>query len=458
MYISPNQGAYRTAEIPFDWDLDTLQDARLILAVLRAPLTDAAHRLDYRVRLVGGWVRDLLLIVHKRAAEATHRKTDVDLVVEGDARELGKLLQGKWGGTLLMHDPFLTAMWRPDMQGIARDHQAAAGAVADISLDLITARSETYPRPGQLPQVVAGTFAQDTARRDLSINTFALDLEDWPGFQAPPASLKVHFHPGALTDLRNGCLRLLHAASLRDDPTRIFRMARYAQRFSFHMEPVTAGWLAHAMQSDVLATVTRERLRVELEQVLGEDRAVQVLRRLQEWGVLQALGLNPDPERLWPALARAGDQTRQDREVAWLLLLGLNQDIAHPSAWRGRLHLPASTERAVIAFRHLANQPWNGLRPSQVWQRLQSTTPAVRLALRACLPEQSVTLDLYEDRWQHVATHINGRDLVRLGYRPGPQIGRLLEQLRSKTLDGELHSEEQELDWVQRTLGPPPGT
>ncbi len=448
------QGASRTAEIPFDWHWACVQDARRTLALLRAPIARAAHSLDCPVRLVGGWVRDLLLIAHNRAAASPRRQADVDLVVEGDARALGRRLQAEWGGALRVHDPFLTATWHPDMRWFARHHGTAVAVGPDIAIDLITARSETYPRPGQLPRVTAGTFAQDTVRRDISINTFALALEDWPGFQTAPAYLKVHCHPEALTDLRNGCVRLLHAASLQDDPTRIFRMARYEQRLGFQLASETADWLVHAMQQEVLGTVTPERIRLELEQVLGEDRVGKVVRRLHAWGVLRALGLHPDPERLWSALDSAARHPRACPEAIWLLLLGLNQNTVQ--AHEG-LKLSGATAKAVAAFRQLVYRSWHDLRPSQVWQRLKSTSPAVRRALQACLPAHAVTLDLYEHQWQHVTPHVSGKDLVQLGYRPGPRFGPLLEQLRCKTLDGELHTRAQELAWVQRTLGPPPG-
>ncbi len=379
----------------------------------------------------------------------------MDLVVEGDARALGRRLQAEWGGALRVHNPFLTATWHPDIRRFARHHGTVVAVSPDIAIDLIMARSETYPRPGQLPRVTAGIFVQDTARRDISINTFALALEDWPRFQTAPAHLKVHFHPKALTDLRNGCVRLLHAASLQDDPTRIFRMARYEQRFGFQLTPETADWLVHAMQHEVLGTVTPERIRFELEQVFDEDRVVKVIRRLHAWDVLQALGLNPDPARLCPRQTRAARPPRAGPEAIWLLLLGLNQNTVQ--AHEG-LKLPGATAKAVAAFRHLVHRPWNDLRPSQVWQRLKSTSPTVRRALRACLPAHAVTLALYEHQWQHVTPHVSGKDLVRLGYRPGPRFGPLLEQLLCKTLDGELHTREQELAWVQRTLGPPPGT
>jgi tRNA nucleotidyltransferase/poly(A) polymerase len=70
------------------------------------------------VYLVGGAVRDLLL---------GWERTDLDIVVEGDAAELGQRL----GGEVHAHERFATARVRTD----------------ELELDLATARSESYPAP-----------------------------------------------------------------------------------------------------------------------------------------------------------------------------------------------------------------------------------------------------------------------------------------------------------------------
>ena len=44
------------------------------------------------------------------------------------------------------------------------------------SLDLVTARSESYSRPGALPQIAHGAIEEDLARRDFSINAMAVPL------------------------------------------------------------------------------------------------------------------------------------------------------------------------------------------------------------------------------------------------------------------------------------------
>ncbi len=452
---SIEESTCETFEIPFDWELKELQHSRHVLAMLRGPVASATNSLGYKGRLVGGWIRDLLFFSFHREGDKAFFTVDMDLAVEGDARELGKLLQKEWGGALLIHDRFLTATWQPDQQALAQTLPPFVGPYFPNNIDLITARFETYPRPGQLPRVSAGTFGHDAFRRDISVNTFSLDLEQWPGLKDTPKDMKVHGCPGALSDLQNGIIRLLHADSLQDDPTRIFRLARYEERFGFQQDPETAGWLARAMQDGVLATVSPDRIGAELEQVFAEQRVSNVLRRLYEWGVLKYLGLNPGTEKLWVALDRAAQEPERKKEVFWLLLLGLDQSQTL-SPMRNSLNLSAAAERDILKFRQLVNLPWTDLPPSQVWLRLKQTNSAIWLALRACLPHQSTALTRYVTDWRLVSIHLNGRDLIEMGYPQGPQIGQMLDELRTKKLDGEILTRRQEMDLVERFLGLPP--
>src|SRR5215210_5724771 len=87
---------------------------------------------DSDIFLVGGAVRDLLL---------GHERADLDVVVEGDAIAIARRL----GGELIVHERFGTATVRH----------------AETTIDLATARAETYPRPGALPEVSPGSLADD---------------------------------------------------------------------------------------------------------------------------------------------------------------------------------------------------------------------------------------------------------------------------------------------------------
>ena len=93
-------------------------------------------------------------------------------------------------------------------------------------LILASARREIYPVPAQNPKVEPGTLEQDLLRRDFTINAMAIDLM---------AEQLVDSHSGqrGLTDKQ---LTLLHDHSIRDDPTRVIRAARYAARLGFTLD------------------------------------------------------------------------------------------------------------------------------------------------------------------------------------------------------------------------------
>src|SRR3954452_1104331 len=199
---------------------------------------------DVPVYLVGGAVRDLLL---------GRERTDLDVVLEGDAAALGRRL----GGEVRAHERFATAM-------VALD---------GLVLDLATARSETYPRPGALPEVRPATLAEDLARRDFTVNAMAVPLTDEAELIDP--------HGGA-RDLERGLLRVLHERSFVDDPTRALRAARYAARYGFDLEPDTERLLREAD----LETVSRDRVEAELRKLAAEPRARQGFALLDEWGLV----------------------------------------------------------------------------------------------------------------------------------------------------------------------------
>ncbi|MDE3069470.1 MAG: tRNA nucleotidyltransferase, partial [Acidobacteriota bacterium] len=149
------------------------------------------------VPLVGGAVRDLMLEVSPR---------ELDVVVEG---EIGPLLAAL-GGRQVVHERFETASVE---LGRAR-------------LDVARARRERYPQAGALPEVEPASLGEDLARRDFTVNAIALRLSgDRRG--------ALSHAPGALEDLQARRLRVLHQASFLDDPTRLWRLGRYAARLGF---------------------------------------------------------------------------------------------------------------------------------------------------------------------------------------------------------------------------------
>jgi tRNA nucleotidyltransferase (CCA-adding enzyme) len=58
----------------------------------------------------------------------------------------------------------------------------------------------------------------------------------------------------------------------------------------------------------------------------------------------------------------------------------------------------------------------------------------------------------YAEAWRHVRATLTGDDLRRMGLKPGPSFGTLLNRLRQAWLDGEVTSAEQELAYLKRLM------
>ena len=83
---------------------------------------------------------------------------------------------------------------------------------------------------GQEFMPLEGTLEEDMRRRDLTINALAEDRDG-----------NLLGHPHALSDLREGILRPASPTSFRDEPVRVFRLARMAcelPSFTVHPEAV----------------------------------------------------------------------------------------------------------------------------------------------------------------------------------------------------------------------------
>jgi tRNA nucleotidyltransferase (CCA-adding enzyme) len=399
----------RAALTPIDW-----------AALNRLAEAAARGRVAGPIYLVGGPVRDCLL---GRAV------VDFDLTVDGDAIALARTLQRELGGALTTHTRFGTATWcAPDQ---AR------------SIDLATARTETYPRPGALPEVARGTIETDLIRRDFTLNALALRLD------GDHFGELIDLHGGE-RDLRAGRVRVLHPRSFNDDPTRLFRAARIEQRFDFTVEAETLNLMPTALP--VLDQVSGDRLRHELELIFQEARPVRALRRLDEWGVLRQID---------PALHVA------DRAAA--RLAGTLESFAGWAYWLADLPLPDLRRIAVrlnlrraaaIDLEQLAGLLDQAESIGQaatrhaVYHRL---TPYHDRTLRAALnliePERArLNIELYLNELRDVRPELAGAQLQALGLPPGPALGRLLRDLRDACLDGTLATRPDEEDYARQWI------
>ena len=391
-----------------------------------------ASELGQEVYLVGGVVRDLFL---------GRANFDLDLVVKGDAvrlaRELAKGSQAK----LTVHSRFGTAKL----------------AYPDFSLDLATARRETYKHPGALPTVQPGSLTDDLRRRDFSINAMALRLD--------PQRFGELIDPyHGKEALGRGLVRVLHPNSFIDDATRILRGLRYEQRLGFKFEPRTG----ELVRSDaaMLDTISGDRIRHELELILKEDYPERVFRRAEEMGVLS--NLHPSLKgNGW--LSEKFDQARRlykrtPPSALYLCLLIYSLTGKENERFISRLNFPKRLAQAMRHTLELKSQLHNlanpQLKPSDTYQLLRSyATQAIQAnAVASESSTASQRVQLYLTKLRYVKPLLNGEDLQRMGIPPGPQLGKILDALHEARLNGEVKTREEEErlahSWLKASVSP----
>ena len=405
----------------------------------RAILAQAASLAEVhaaRLWLVGGVVRDLL-------CQAPLGR-DVDLAVEGDAPALATDLAARIGGRLrAVHAAFGTA---------SVEAQTADGRT--LILDLASSRVERYPSPGALPEVAPAPIEDDLYRRDFSVNALAIEVRAVEG-QVRAGRFLDPF--GGRADLVTGRLRLLHAQSLRDDPTRMLRGVRLAARLALRPDPATAAQIQAALEAGYLGLVSNERILTELCLSLEEPRPDETLRLADAWGLTpqvipglawsEALAARCARLALAPAGAPAGGP------LVWAGLLLYDLDAEELTAIAGRYPLPAEAADLLghlPGLRAAAPLLTPDLPNSGVDRLLRPFSVTAVTVLHYAEPAAAATTARYLRELRTMRAPLNGNDLRRLGIAPGPLLGRTLEALRAATLDGDVTTCEEAEAWVRR--------
>ena len=388
-----------------------------------------------RAFLVGGMVRDLW-----RDAEMT--SADLDVVVEGDGLAVARELARALGGSVREHRRFLTASVEAPRTG---------------RIDVTTARSERYESRGALPRVMPAGIDQDLRRRDFTINAMAIELHSGAFGLLDPL--------GGRAALVRRRLRVLHPLSYVEDPTRMFRAARYATRFGFAQDAATARARALALRLVPYAALSGQRLAAELERILAEARAELTLSRLGTDGAFRLLdpryrftastahlvaelpgalawvrarGLGVEPVELG-VLAITGDQPQAIATAALERLAFAGEPLA-------RLRHALAEGRALVARLRDANAP------SARARVLREQAPVVLAWLWLVGDGRTrAVLDWYLGLARALVA-LSGDEVVALGVPRGPAVARVLAELRDGRLDGRITDRAMEVAQVRHRV------
>ena len=419
--------------------LRLMRDPNLLPSEKQTLLSDIAAQaaaMDMPCYIVGGFVRDLLL---------GKPVNDLDVIVEGDAIKFGKALVKKFGGKLTTHDKFHTAVWHLPS---TFDPSAGSGQrLQPSTLDLITARKETYPHSGALPTIQPSTINDDLRRRDFTINAMAVRL-DGNHFGELLDALNGQ------VDLEKGIIRVLHPRSFIDDPTRIFRAIRYEQRYGFNIEPETLGFINQESLT-VISRLSGERIRHELDLIFEEENSSQMILRAGGLGVFEKI--HPDLPMFDPAYS---DFLEMDpildipasRIAMGYMLWLMDLMEAEIMSIAERLNFTSDLTYSVWAVSQLKKSlPFLVDSKPSVWTYALEKWPELSIYIVYLVSRENALLD-YLSIWRHVKPHTTGNDLKARGLPSGPRFGEVLSQLRAAWLDGEVKNAEEEKELLNTLL------
>ncbi len=180
------------------------------------------------IHLVGGAVRDLLL---------GRPVTDSDYLVLGATPE-----------------------------EFVRRHPAARQVGRSFPVFLLHGCQYAWPR--------GRTLEDDLLARDLTMNALALGV-------SPAVAGRLTAHPLALSDLLHKVLRPCSAASLADDPARVFRAARFAAVLpDFMPHPDLLAGMRQVTEAKKTADLFPERIGTEIRKALAGPRPGRFLEIL----------------------------------------------------------------------------------------------------------------------------------------------------------------------------------
>jgi len=213
---------------------------------------------DRSLFLVGGIVRDLWLDTPLCG------DSDIDLTTDARPTEIKEIV-GDWA------DALWTQGERFGTIGCEKDGR---------SIEVTTFRAEVYVPDSRKPEVAFGDdiFA-DLARRDFTVNAMAYEI---------PVGELIDPHNG-VADLAARRLRtpLAPSVSFTDDPLRMIRAARFANRYRLEPTPELLE-AAHTLR-ERLDIVAIERIRDELEKLLSAEDVRVGLDVLHSTGLLERI-------------------------------------------------------------------------------------------------------------------------------------------------------------------------
>ena len=380
-----------------------------------------ANNLGVEVYIIGGWVRDFLLDLPSK---------DLDFAVVGNAFHLATELATQFGGEVHQFNDFGGAHW----------------VVSDtLTIDFTGTRSEKYATLGSLPVVAPTHIDRDLRRRDFSINAMAIAVHmNKLGLLLDPMN--------GLLDLQRSELRTLHGLSFLQDPTRIFRAARYTTRFKMNLHPGTQVQMQRAIQTIQIGDMlTLTRIGIELEKIFDEPQPKLCWQKLNDWNIWAIWQPSWSSLMLHSASHLSYKFDTADWKNCWWMQLRLALSGENAGVWKDVISIRQNGLKDWTQFPRQFSSMQASLQTVQAhhsdWKRhvgdaLAKSTPAHWLLLEFSNPNCARHLDWWIATGIHRNRSTSGVDILQMGIPKGPKVAELLQIAQYVAWEGGEKAEE----------------
>ncbi|MFA7658275.1 MAG: hypothetical protein WCY19_02460 [Candidatus Gastranaerophilaceae bacterium] len=388
-----------------------------------------AQKNSYKIYLIGGLVRDILLSTNANAdkiasVDNTYQSrysmprndADIDISVEGDAIEFAKVLEQEVNAKILsVHKKFGTAKVE----------------IQEKKIDFASTRSETYPKKGHLPHAEIGcSLEKDVLRRDFTVNSLAVSLNQ-------DSFADLIDYVGGLEDLRSKKIRVLHKKSFIDDPTRIIRGLKYSTRLGFELEEETL-----ELQNNYLKNINydmgKKRIKQEIKKTFN-DCGEGTFDKFIEQGIYKLITKTKikKPKINFENLIR-----KYKPKHPWLVHFGtivINENLE-------KFELTKSEKNIILDAKNLIKSTFSD--DFDIYKAFCGKKTETLLILAIQGKEKQVLH--YLDNLQKIKLRINGDDLIKLGFKPSKSFGEGLDYVLGEKLKNPNLKKSEELELFKK--------
>lgn len=392
-----------------------------------------ASKQGLKAYAIGGFVRDLLL---KKA------NFDIDIMVEGDAI------------------PFaieVSEVFKAECKLIERFHTAHL-YLPELNIDFSSARKEVYTKPAVLPIISFSNLRDDLLRRDFTINAIAMSI-------TPDKPFEVVDIFNGTKDLKRETIRILHNKSFIDDPTRLYRALRFANRFKFELEEETESLFESAIYEKYPSLLSPKRIATEIDKCFQEERPLTLLTKYQSFGLMEffhkSFGKNKRPDFTFgtvrPTVTRLSKTYPGISEPAvyWTLLFSKIpfREVAKLLNACGLPHsVVLSITEALNSFNTANEKLVRATSRIDIYNSLHGLNGEAMALFMLSFKEKSISdkIALYLNELHSIKPAIGGKDLIKAGIEPGPQIRKVLDYITEQKVSGLIMTRKDEINLAKR--------